>query len=228
MKRSAIMIMGILGLSGCEMFNPPQVGTDTRYSPTYPVTPSPQESRYVAGGIYNQETVLPLFETPRARHPGDILTIILVEKTNAEKKTKTQQQKNDKINAKNTAFFGRPIKLGSGYSMDFDLSNKRDFNGQGESKQSNQLNGSISVTVSNVLPNGNMLIQGEKWIRINQGNEYVRLSGIVRPQDIRPDNTLLSDRIANANIAYGGTGQINNANVQGWFSKIVWGPWWPV
>ncbi len=122
---------------------------------------------------------------------------------------------------------GRPISLGSGYSMDFDLDNQRQFNGEGRSIQNNKLAGSISVTVAKVLANGNMVVQGEKWVRINQGNEFVRLSGIVRPQDIKADNTITSDRIANARISYGGTGQINNTNAQGWLSRILWGPLFP-
>jgi len=127
----------------------------------------------------------------------------------------------------NKLFLGRPISLGSGYSADFDLNNQRQFTGQGQSVQNNKLIGSLSVTVAKVLANGNLVVQGEKWVRINQANEFVQLSGIVRPRDIRPDNSLSSDRVANARISYGGVGQINNANTQGWLSKVIWGPFFP-
>jgi flagellar L-ring protein precursor FlgH len=167
---------------------------------------------------------LPLFETPRARHAGDLVTVILMEKTDAKKQAKSKGTKNEVDNIVNKAFLGRPIALGGGYSFDFDLNAQRTFTGEGESSQNNKLAGSISVTVAKVLPNGNMIIQGEKWIRINQGNEFIQLSGIIRPQDIQPDNTISSDRVANARISYGGTGQINNANVQGWAAKILWSP----
>jgi len=227
-KLVSLLLTSAVILTGCEALNPPEAGTDPNYAPTYPAGPDPKESRYVQGGIYNPETILPLFETPRARHVGDILTITLVEKTDAKKRAGTTQQKNEKYEGDNATFFGRPISLGSGYTADFELDNKRQFMGQGESVQTNKLNGSISVTVSELLPNGNMVIQGEKWIRINEGNEFVRLAGIVRPQDIQPDNTLTSDRIANAKISYGGTGQVANTNKQGWFAKFVWGPLWPV
>ncbi len=83
------------------------------------------------------------------------------------------------------------------------------------------------MTVAQVLANGNMVVQGEKWVKINQGNEYVQLSGIVRPRDIRPDNSVTSDRVANARISYGGTGQINNANAQGWLARFIWSPLFP-
>lgn len=229
MKRfnCAFIGLAVALLSGCETLNPPAPGRNPDYAPTYPTTPDPKELRKVSGSIYSNETALPLFETPRARHPGDILTIFLVERTDAQKAATTTQTKEESVKIANAAFLGRPISLGSGYSADFDLSNKRKFTGDGQSKQNNRLHGSISVTVAKVLANGNMIVQGEKWVRINQGNEFVQLSGIVRPQDIRADNSISSDRVANARISYGGTGQINNTNSQGWLARILWGPIFP-
>lgn len=215
-------------LASCEALNPPYPGTHPDYAPTYPVGPDPKQPRHVNGAIYNAETVLPLFETPRARHVGDIVTVILIEKTDAQKRAITRQRKNEKTQLVNASFLGRPIALGGGYSFDFDLDAKRQFEGEGQSVQNNKLAGSISVTVAKVLANGNMVVQGEKWLHINQGSEYVRLSGMIRPQDIRPDNSITSDRIANARISYGGTGQINNTNAQGWFARFIWGPLFPV
>ncbi|KTD82708.1 flagellar basal body L-ring protein FlgH [Legionella waltersii] len=214
-------------LVGCEAINPPAPGKNPDYAPTYPSNPDPKELRRASGAIYDVETALPLFETPRARHAGDILTVVLVEKTDAQQNATTTQKKNDTETITNKLFLGRPISLGSGYSMDFDLDNQRQFTGDGRSIQNNRLAGSISVTVTRVLANGNMLVQGEKWIRINQGREFVQLSGIVRPRDIKPDNTITSDRVADARISYGGTGQINNTNAQGWLSRILWGPLFP-
>lgn len=221
-----IVVIGTL-LSGCEALHPPVPGANIDYAPTYPDSPDPKQLRKVSGAIYNAETALPLFETPRARHPGDLLTIFLIENTNAQKNASTTEKKNDQEQIVNSTFLGRPISLGSGYSMDFNLNNQRQFTGQGQSLQNNQMTGSISVTVAKVLPNGNMVVQGEKWIRINQGNEFIQLSGIVRPQDIKADNSITSDRVANARISYGGTGQINNTNAQGWFSRILWSPLFP-
>ncbi|HRD70273.1 MAG TPA: flagellar basal body L-ring protein FlgH [Legionella sp.] len=225
-KLTITVLLSIL-LGGCEALYPPAPGLNPDYAPTYPTTPDPKELRKVSGAIYSNETALPLFETPRARHPGDILTIFLVENTNAQKNATTTQKKNEQVQVVNNAFLGRPISLGSGYSLDFDLSNQRKFTGEGRSIQNNRLAGSISVTVAQVLANGNMVVQGEKWVKINQGNEYVQLSGIVRPRDIRPDNSVTSDRVANARISYGGTGQINNANAQGWLARFIWSPLFP-
>ncbi|MCC5792466.1 MAG: flagellar basal body L-ring protein FlgH [Legionellaceae bacterium] len=224
------MITGLwllASLSACETLNPPAPGVNPEYAPTYPVTPDPKTSRYVNGSVYNAETVIPLFETPRARHAGDLLTLVLIEKTDATKRATTRQRKNDTMEIANTTVAGRPISLGSGYSFDFDLEARRQFDGDAQSIQNNKLSGSLSVTVAKVLANGNMVIQGEKWVRINQGSEFVQLSGIVRPQDIRPDNSITSDRVANARISYGGVGQTNNTNAQGWFARFIWSPLFP-
>lgn len=225
--KSTITSCVALLLCGCEALNPPSPGKDAEFAPTYPVTPDPKELRKASGAIYSDETVVPLFETARARHVGDILTVVLVENTNAQQNMTTTQKKNDKTKSVNPIFLGRPVSLGSGYSMDMSLNNERTFTGQGQSVQNNKLIGSMSVTVAKVLANGNLVIQGEKWIRINQAKEFVQLSGIVRARDIGADNSLTSDRVANARIYYGAVGQSNNANAQGWFSKFVWGQFYP-
>lgn len=214
-------------LGGCELLNPPVQGKNPDYAPTFPASPDPKQLRRASGAIYDVETALPLFETNRARHEGDIITVFLLENTNASKNATLQQMKNETNTVTNKLFLGRPISLGSGYSMDFDLNNQRQFNGSAQAVQNNKLAGSISVTVAKVLANGNLVIQGEKWVKINQGEEYVRLSGIVRPQDVTGDNSITSDRVANARISYGGTGQVNNTNAQGWLARIMWGPFFP-
>lgn len=225
-NRTTLCMVALI-LGGCEALNPPAPGKNPDFAPTYPTTPDPKQLRKVSGAIYSPETVVPLFETARARHAGDILTIILVENTNAQQNMTTTQKKNDKEQMANPVFLGRPISLGAGYSLDMDLDNKRQFTGQGQSVQNNKLVGSISVTVTKVLANGNLVVQGEKWIRINQSKEFVQLSGIVRPRDIGIDNVINSDRVANARIYYGGVGQVNNANAQGWFSRILWSQFAP-
>jgi flagellar L-ring protein precursor FlgH len=89
------------------------------------------------------------------------------------------------------------------------------------------LKGQISVTVARVYANGSLFVQGQKYIGINQGTEYVRLSGLVRPQDISTDNTVLSTRIADAHISYGGTGAVNDSNNMGWLARFFNSPIFP-
>ena len=111
--------------------------------------------------------------------------------------------------------------------MTFGTSGDRSFDGSGNSSQSNQLTGSITVTVAQRLSNGNLLVRGEKWLTINQGQELVRISGIVRPQDIGQDNSVPSTRVADARIAYTGRGSLADANTQGWLSRFFSSKWMP-
>jgi flagellar L-ring protein precursor FlgH len=101
------------------------------------------------------------------------------------------------------------------------------FDGEGASKQSNSLTGYVTVTVARVLPNGNLFVKGEKWIGINQGREYVRLSGVIRPIDLAADNSISSHKVANVNVSYGGKGALADANAQGWLSRFFNSPWTP-
>jgi flagellar L-ring protein precursor FlgH len=103
---------------------------------------------------------------------------------------------------------------------------ERSFEGSAKSDQSNSLRGSISVTVAEVLPNGILRIRGEKWLKLNQGDEYIRLTGLVRPEDIGTDNTIPSSKVADARIAYGGTGEFDDANRMGWLSRFFNSEWW--
>jgi len=94
------------------------------------------------------------------------------------------------------------------------------FNGHGQTAQSNSLVGEISVVVSEILPNGNMRVRGEKLLHINRGNETIRISGIVRPVDIGSDNRVASTRVADAQIDYVGRGEISRASRQGWLQRF--------
>jgi flagellar L-ring protein precursor FlgH len=89
------------------------------------------------------------------------------------------------------------------------------------------LKGSITVTVAKIMPGGNLYVQGEKWIKINQGDEYIRVRGIIRPTDITRSNTVLSTQLADARISYGGTGTLAQSNSAGWLSRFFLSPLWP-
>ncbi|MGD8525667.1 MAG: flagellar basal body L-ring protein FlgH, partial [Thioalkalispiraceae bacterium] len=105
--------------------------------------------------------------------------------------------------------------------------NEREFAGEGSSTQSNSLTGRIGVTVVEVMSNGNMKVRGEKLLHLNQGDEFIRISGIVRQVDVRSDNTIPSTLVANAQISYGGNGALAEANSQGWLSRFFSSSWWP-
>lgn len=225
-KRCGVYVMSLL-LVGC-VFNDPVPG-DKAFAPTYPVEVEKGKGSN-DGAIYHPGTSIVLFETPRARRVGDILTILLVEKTTAQKKAQNTSTKDNTATITNPTVLGNPVNVGVGgerYNLGFSNVGTRDFSAETESKQNNQLSGSISVTVNKVLSNGNMIVQGEKWVKINTGKEYVQLSGIVRPQDVTPDNTVTSDRVANARIAYSGTGQNHEEQNMGWLSKFLWSSLFP-
>ena len=98
--------------------------------------------------------------------------------------------------------------------------NSSKFKGNASANQSNSLSGQISVSVVKVYSNGNLQVQGEKWLMLNNGNEYVRVTGIIRPSDISSDNTVSSQRIANARIQYGGTGDFADTQERGLISRL--------
>ena len=120
----------------------------------------------------------------------------------------------------NPSVFGTPLTHKGVPLFEGALSGSSSFDGKGSSSQSNSLAGDITVTVVDRLPNGNLVISGEKWVTLNQGQEFIRLSGIIRPDDIEPDNSLLSTRIANAQITYSSKGVLAAANKMGLISRF--------
>lgn len=225
MKLLSVSGLLLIFLSSCAV-TPVPTPDDPFYAPSYPLMPEAKPA--TAGAIYNANTSNFLLEDEKARRVGDILLVNLTETTSASKNADTNLQKDDSVSIPNPTIFGRPPTMLNGdYTLQQDIAPKRKFQGKTDSTQSNNLQGSISVTVVQVYPNGYLLVRGEKWITLNQGREYIRLTGIVRPQDITAQNTIDSTRIGNAKIAYSGTGQLANANRQGWLSRFFSSDLWP-
>lgn len=191
--------------------------------------PPPKEEN---GSIYQAGYSTALFEDVRARHVGDILTIILNEETRASKSASTSTSKDNSVGVDNPTLFGLPLTLdsltkGKLSNLEMDLNAQKSFEGEGTSDQSNRLTGSIQVVVVEVYPNNLLRIEGEKVIAINQGDETVRVTGLVRLQDVSTDNTVLSTQVANAVITYGGSGIVADSNDMGWLAKMLNGKWFP-
>ncbi len=172
------------------------------------------------GAIFQANAGIRLFEDLRAARVGDILTVRLVERTIASKSSSTSTSKTTEASLANPTIFGRPITRNGDPVFGGSLDGETTFDGSGSSNQSNSLNGDITVTVVERYPNGNLLIRGEKWVTINQGREFIRLSGVVRPYDIEPDNSILSGKIADAQITYGGKGVLAAANRMGLVARF--------
>lgn len=179
------------------------------------------------GAIYKSGYEVALFEDTKARRVGDIITVILSENTNASIKAKTITRKDVEGVMAAPTVLGRGITKAGAALFGGALDGERSFKGQGDTSQRNLLTGTISVVISEVLPNGNLMIRGEKLLTLNQGVEHIRVSGIVRPDDVTPDNTVQSAKIANAKILYGGQGALAESNSKGWLQRIFDGPWWP-
>ena len=184
-----------------------------------PVQPTAALGQLAPGAVYNPAAGFALFTDLRARQVGDILTVLLVERTNASKESSTSTDKGTSIDTGTPIFMGKPI-TNNGNPLTNSFDSKNSFDGKADSSQSNRLDGSITVTVAERLPNGNLLVRGEKQITINQGQEYVRLQGIVRPVDIGPQNTVASTKVGDARITYSGKGALADANRPGWLSRF--------
>jgi len=225
MNRSTIRLLLVLipfaALTGCAMVPPTP---KPMYTATLPLEPS--AAPQATGSIYADQQSLELFADPRAHRMGDILTISLVEATQASKKAQTSTSKKNGNTVSAPTILGKGLTIG-GRAADSSLSSSNSFDGDGSSEQSNALTGSITVTVAQRLSNGALIVRGEKWVTINQGEELVRISGIVRPADIANDNTVPSSRVADARIEYVGKGTLADSNTRGWLSRFFDSKWMP-
>jgi flagellar L-ring protein precursor FlgH len=188
---------------------------DPDYAPTLSL---PRPAQAVPNGAIFQASngYSALTNGARAGMVGDVLTIALVERTQAAKSNGANTDRNGSIGitppATGPLSFFNPTDIGMGGNTT--------FQGTGTAQQSNSLQGQVTVTIAEVYPNGTMLVRGEKLISLNRGSEHIRFSGIVRAVDIGPENVIPSSRVANAQIIYGGTGEIARASQKGWLQRF--------
>lgn len=222
-----IIVLSVVGLTGCTTIYQDAEMNDPYWAPAYPQVKD--TSQVNPGAIYNPGTAQMLFQDTKALRVGDIITILLSESTNATKKADTELSKDSSNNMAAPTLLGsvNPKLDGETNSFETKAAQQRAFKAETDTAQSNQLQGTITVTVHQVFPNGNLVIKGEKWIELNQGREFIRVAGIVRPQDISKDNQVVSTRIANARISYGGTGPLAETNEPGWATRFFNSGWWP-
>lgn len=225
-RRAASLVLVVAAaVCGCATAPVEQKGDDGRFaatSPGLPLTPAQNQ-----GAIFQRASAQSLFEDYKARRVGDVLTVLLSEQTNARKSANASTSRDASVRLLDPLIAGRPVTHNGVPILNTDVSGEQSFEGQGDAAQSNLLEGSIAVTVADVLPNGNLIVQGEKWIRINHGEEFIRLRGVVRPVDISADNTVLSTQVADAELGYGGTGAVARSSAPGWLSRFFASPLWP-
>ena len=159
-----------------------------------------------------------LFEDRRPRNVGDILTIVISERVNASKNSGASASRTGSLVAD---FAGIPKLLGSLLDgQDAKLSGGNKLDAKGGANANNTFNGVITVTVVDVMRNGNLLVSGEKQMGINQGTEYIRFSGVVNPRTVSGNNTVPSTLVADARIEYTAKGYIDEAQHMGWMQRF--------
>jgi flagellar L-ring protein precursor FlgH len=171
-----------------------------------------------SGGIFQQTGYRPLFEDRKPRYVGDILTIQINERLNASQKANSSTERTSEFEAGFPGVYGvlgtriKPLNATASASNTFD--------GKGETASSNLFTGSITVTVLEVLANGNLVVAGEKQIGIRQNSEVLKFKGVVNPNNIRPGNVVDSTQVADARLDYRGGGAIEEAQIQGWLTRF--------
>jgi flagellar L-ring protein precursor FlgH len=220
-RRFAFLAVMLSLLEACTPIPP----RDPAFAPVAPADLRPPVQN--SGSIYQSGYDTRLFEDQTAKRIGDVLTITLLERTQAKKADDLRTKKDTNMSVTAPSMYTLGAQVLSGQDINANLRANREFDGEAKADQSNSLSGNISVTVVDVLPNGNLSVRGEKRVTLNQGDEFIRLSGIVRPVDINSANIITSDKVADVTIMYVGEGAMADASKMGWLARILNSPWFP-
>ncbi len=241
MNNLAVKLLGlflVLVSFGCASGVPQRADASADFLPIVPVVE--QEQPQVTGSIFNDNRSSRRFGYKQNYRVGDILTVILSESTQAQRNSgigTVKEGVNTPLSQLQRVFGGgadslsAPTFIGSSNSVKrglkgLDFNNlKVESKGTGSANQAASLAGAVAVTVTQVLPNNSLLIQGQKNLSLTEGSETVRIRGVISMDDIQPDNTVLSSRIANAQISYKGAGNLADVSKLGWGTKAfnkVW------
>jgi flagellar L-ring protein precursor FlgH len=227
LKIIALSVFVFSALSGCQSTAiQPVTANDPYYAPAVPTIA--RDEIIEDGSLFTRGMVNSLYSDVKARRVGDIITVQLSENTNASKSAGTTSSRESTVDVNPIiGLGGNAINIGK-QSIQLGVDSSNDFSGDAQANQSNSLTGNISVTVVEVLPNQNLIIRGEKWLTLNNGDEYIRLTGVIRSADISPTNEIKSTKIANARIQYSGKGSFAKAQEKGWLTEFFSSTWWPL
>ena len=214
MKKITLSFISLLMLNNCSTYVEEAINKD--FKPLVPTIAEMKATKANNGSIYSTSSPGLFSSDKRAHQVGDILTVQLSETFSSTKSVTSQSAKEDSIGAE----VGPTGVLKNFMGLGGSVQKSNSFKGSGSASQSNSLSGFISATVVKVYPNGNLEIKGQKRLRLTDGSEYIRLAGIVRPQDISASNTVSSNLIAEAQIEYVGSGTLSNESKPGWGSKL--------
>ncbi len=216
-----IMLASFGLLTGCIAPLPHQ--NDPSFAPVLPLPRVNPENN--SGSLFQAGYGVGLYEDHLARRIGDTITIVLQENTSSSDSNNALIMKNDTNTGTLGVNLGGFKPFGSNFSANTNA--QRNFMGNAVAGQSNTLTGDVTVNVVDVLPNGILVVRGEKWVHLSHGSEIVRVVGDVRPEDINPDNTVLSTRLADARVTYTARGELEDSSEKGWFSKLLSSVYWP-
>lgn len=213
-------------LQGCASREPAlsTLSPSPDFAPVYPL--AKDQTAPATGGIYGNRQSDAWFGRGRNYQVGDLITVLLNESTQADRSQKTDISRD----ASNTALpRGTNLLLGNIHPILDGLNvnaAKTTSTGKGTAAQGASLTGSVTVTVTDILANGNLVVRGEKKLGLSEGTEVIQVAGVIRPQDIGPNGTVQSLRLANAQIAYRGTGDLASASKPGWGTNALM-KFWP-
>jgi flagellar L-ring protein FlgH len=210
---AAVALVAVLAACG-------SMPSKDKHSDPVPAQVLPPPAPRTDGAIYQAGQEMALFADLKARRVGDVLTIVLNESTNASKSATTKTSKASATADTGPQLFGKSITAKGVPILDTTLTGSNTFAGSGAATQGNSLVGSLTVTVTNVKSNGNLVVEGDKSLKLNQGDEFIHISGVIRPADIATNNSVTSDKLADAHISYSGKGVINSANELGWLTRF--------
>jgi flagellar L-ring protein precursor FlgH len=237
--RLAALCFLTVGLAACAGFPGmagPVQSEPTAYAPTHaPAMPSPSASSHVQipadGSLWCDDApLMAMFSDQKARSVGDIVTIRIAESSDATNQASTATDRSSSLSASVDAFFNAEKR----YPADQPFFNpfsrvsggvESEFEGTGTTRRSGDLNAYITALVTQVLPNGNLVVTGSREVLINNENQIIQLTGVVRPRDISADNQVLSTFVADARISYSGSGVVNDRQKPGWLTNIVMKVW---
>lgn len=225
LKKIIGLMLSCAVLTACQSTPNEVMPNDPFFAPM--VADVAEQKVAVDGSIFQADMANSLYSDVKARRVGDIITVTLQERTQATKSAGSSTSKNTAANVNPIiGLGGNALNIGN-EAIQLGLGATNSFSGDASTNQSNNLVGSISVTVVQVMPNQNLLVRGEKWLTLNNGDEYIRLTGIVRPADVSPTNEIVSTKIANARIQYSGTGSFASAQKEGWLTRFFSSEYWP-
>ena len=222
MKTFGILLLAGTLLAGCVASTP-----STAVHQPMTIRPEVKPLAGAANGsIYNAASARPLFEDRRARYIGDTITINITEKTAAAKKSESKADRTHDTSVAIPTISGIPFKsfqsptINGAATPMVSANSATTFEGSGENTSSNNFTGTLTVTVIEVYPNGNLLVSGEKQIGLKDGEEFIRFSGVVNPNNITASNTVQSTQVADARIEYKANGFLDTAQVMGWLGRF--------